>query len=344
MNDDIPLPDSPHTLVVGAGLAGLSCASLLAKRGMDVHVLDASDGVGGRIRTDEVGGFKLDRGFQVLLTAYEELGEQVDLERLDLRAFRPGSMIWTGSRLETLGDPYRNPSSAISTLGAQVGSMSDKMKVAALRRRLVGRTATECLEGPDRSTEEELEAAGFSSDFIDTFFRPFLGGVFLERDLETSSRLFRYYFRCFAQGDAAVPAEGMQRLPELLAEPLRHRISLGVRVRAVTPGSVTLDDGTVIAAGKVVLATDASSAAALLDERPPATKPAITSYFVTPDAPVTEPMLVLDGEGTGPANHVAVMSAVSPAYAPAGLHLVSVSGVDDAARDPVARTSLVGSA
>lgn len=336
MIHDAPLPDSPETLVVGAGLAGLSCASLLARRGVGVHVVDASDAVGGRIRTDEVGGFKLDRGFQVILTAYEELGEQVDLERLDLRAFRPGSMVWSGSRLETLGDPYRNPSSAISTLGAQVGSMSDKMKVAALRRRLVGRTAADCLRGPDRSTAEELEAAGFSPDFIDTFFRPFLGGVFLERDLETSARLFRYYFRCFAEGDAAIPAEGMQRLPELLAEPLRGRISLGVRVRAVTPESVTMDDGTVVSARTVVLATDARSAAALLDETPPATRPTVTSYFVSPHAPVTEPMLLLDGEGTGPANHVAVMSTVSPAYAPAGLHLVSVSGVDDAARDPEA--------
>ena len=331
-----PLPDAPHTLVVGAGLAGLSCARLLSERGVDVHVVDASDHVGGRIRTDVLDGFRLDRGFQVLLTAYEELQEQVDLDALDLRSFRPGSMVWTGERLETLGDPYRNPSSAISTLAAGVGSMSDKMKVASLRHRLVGRPASACFEGPDRSTRDELDRLGFSSDFVETFFRPFLGGVFLERELDTSSHLFRYYFRCFAEGDAAVPAQGMQRLPELLAGPLAGRISVGTRVRAVSPGSVVLDDGTTLTAQEVVVAVDGPSAATLLDMPAPETKSTITSYFAASEPPVREAVLVLDGEGAGPANHVAVISQVSGAYAPDGAHLVSVSGVDGVEGDPEA--------
>lgn len=328
-----PLPAATDVLVIGAGLAGLSAARLLTQRGLDVHVVDASDAVGGRVRSDEVDGFILDRGFQVLLTAYDELQAQVDLDGLDLAAFQPGSVIWTGQRLETLGDPYRNPSSAISTLGAQVGTMTDKMKVATLRRRLLGRSAEDSFEGPDRSTLEELRALGFSEGFIDAFFRPFLGGVFLERGLETSARLFRYYFRCFAAGDAAVPATGMQRLPESLADSLSGRITLGARVRHLSGSDVVMDDGTTIATDDVVLAVDSGGAAALLGEPAPEMKPTVTSYFAADQAPISDPMLVLDGEGTGPANHVAVMSSVSAAYAPEGMHLISVSGVDDAAAD-----------
>jgi phytoene dehydrogenase-like protein len=320
--------------VVGAGLSGLSCALLLERQGVDVHLLEASDDVGGRIRTDEVDGFLLDRGFQVLLTAYEEVESQIDLPRLDLRPFRPGSVVWTGSGLETLGDPFRNPASAVATLAARVGSVGDKMKIGRLRRRLLGRSPAECFQGPERSTQEELEALGFAPDFIDAFFRPFLGGVFLERGLETSASLFRYYFRCFAAGDVAVPARGMQRLPELLAMPLEERISLGARAAEVTPTSVTLDDGTSVTADQVVLAVDGISTAALLGESPPAFKATVTSYFAAEEAPVRAPMLVLDGVGTGPVNHVAVMTNVSPSYGPAGAHLISASGVDAAAEDP----------
>ena len=225
-----PLPDSADVVVVGAGLSGLSCALLLERAGVNVHVVEAADAVGGRVRTDEVDGFLLDRGFQVLLTAYEEVQSQVDLPRLDLRSFDPGSIIWNGRSLEQLGDPFRNPTSAMASLSAKVGSLGDKMKVAGLRRRLTAGTVADCFAGPERSTQEELQAEGFSADFIDTFFRPFLGGVFLERELRTSASLLRYYFRCFAIGDATLPAGGMQRLPELLASPLEERITLNTPV------------------------------------------------------------------------------------------------------------------
>jgi phytoene dehydrogenase-like protein len=334
MTDSAALPDRTDVLVVGAGLSGLACAGLLQRAGVDVHLVDAADAVGGRVRTDEVDGFLLDRGFQVLLTAYEEVQAQIDLARLDVRAFRPGSMVWNGEALQTMGDPFRDPASALASMSARVGSLGDKMKVASLRRSLLSGSAEACFEGPERSTQEELEALGFSADFIDTFFRPFLGGVFLERGLETSASLFRYYFRCFAAGDVVVPAHGMQRLPELMAGPLGGRITLGARVTEVRVGSVVLDDGTTVDAREVIVATDGAMAAKLLDGATPDFKATVTSYFAAPQAPVDEPMLVLDGEGTGPVNHVAVMSNVSPDYAPAGMHLVSASGVDAAAEDP----------
>ncbi len=327
-------PREADVLVVGAGLSGLSCAVLLERQGIDVRVLEASDGVGGRIRTDQVDGFLLDRGFQVLLTAYSEVQDQVDVPRLDLQAFKPGSLVWNGEGLQKMTDPWRNPGGALSAAAARVGSLSDKLKVANLRRRLVGQAPDDCFVGPERSTQAELEALGFSGTFIDTFFRPFLGGVFLERALSTSASLFRYYFRCFSVGDATLPARGMQRLPELLAMPLEDRISLECRVVSVAPDGVTCADGTHVSARQVVVAADGAAAASLLGTEPPEFKATVTSYFAAPVAPTEEPMLILDGEGTGPANHVAVVSRVAPQYAPAGAELVSVSGVDEAADDP----------
>jgi phytoene dehydrogenase-like protein len=215
-----------------------------------------------------------------------------------------------------------------------VGTFKDKMIVANLRRKLMSKPPEAAFDGPDRSTQEELEALGLSARFIDTFFRPFLGGVFLERGLETSARLFRYYFRCFSAGDAALPAQGMQRLPQVLAKSLEGRISLGAPVVRVSRTGAKLRDGTLMDARQVVLATDGSAAAKLLGETPPNFKPTVTSYFAASEAPTDLPLLILDGEGRGPANHVAVVSNVVPRYAPSGSHLISVSGVDEAAGDP----------
>jgi len=208
------------------------------------------------------------------------------------------------------------------------------LKVASLRRRLLSKPPAECFSGDDRSTLEELHDLGFSEEFIDGFFRPFLGGVFLERELETSAHLFRYYFRCFAEGDAAVPAQGMQALPEQLASSLEGCVSLGVRARAADASHVVLDDGSSISADHVVVAADGASASALTGGERPSYKPSVTAYYACDDPPVSEPILILDGEGTGPVNHVAAMSAVSSDYAPPGRHLVAASGVGSAADDP----------
>ena len=328
------IPQRTDVVIVGAGLSGLACARLLQAEGIDLVVLDSSDAVGGRMRSDQVEGFILDRGFQVLLTAYEELNRSANLNALDLQRFKPGSLIWTGKRLERLGDPFRNPTALPTSILARVGTIEDKLRVALLRQRLLRRPAQMAFDGPDRTTEDELRQEGFSEAFIDQFFRPFLGGVFLERDLKTSASLFRYYFRCFAAGDAAVPAFGIQRLPEQIAEPLGALVKVNTTVRSISNEAVTLDDGSAIAADYVVLATDGEAAAALSDIKAPESKAAITSYFSAAKAPINEPILILDGEGTGPANHVAVMSKVSTTYASEGRHLIAVSGVDKETEDP----------
>ena len=320
--------------MIGGGLAGLACARTLLAAGREVHLVEASDRIGGRVKTDDVEGFRLDRGFQVMLTAYPELRAEVDMRRLALQPFRPGSLIHRSGRMEFLTDPWRNPSGAFASLFASVGSLGDKLRTAKLRSDLKGAGLDSLLEGPDRSTLEELRAHGFSETFIDSFFRPFLGGVFLERELETSARLFRYLFRLFADGDTAVPEKGMEELPRQLAEPLEGRITTDAPVQIVDEGRAVLRDGREIRADWIVVATDGPGAVGLAGASAPSYKTTVTSYFDAPEAPVSEPMLVLDGDGTGPVNHLAVMSNVAPSYAPRGRHLVSASGVGPAANDP----------
>lgn len=321
-------------VVVGAGLAGLSCARRLAAEGVDVQILEASDGIGGRVRTDEVEGFRLDRGFQVLLTAYPEVRAQVDLARLALNPFEPGSLIRVGTEFYRLVDPWRSPLGSLVSALAPVGSLTDKLKVARLRRDVLKAPADPLLWGEACSTLEELRSRGFSDKMVERFFRPFLAGVFLERELETSARLFRFYFRCFAEGHTALPDRGMGALPAQLGEGLEDHIHLETRVRLVEPGRVTLADDREVRADTVVVATAGPDAVSLVGGRSPSYKAALTSYFAAPQSPVRRGILVLNGNGDGPVNQLAVLNKVAPSYAPKDRHLISVSGVGPTTRRP----------
>ena len=248
------LPTEVDVLIVGAGLAGLACARLLTLSGINTHIIEASSSVGGRVKTDEMNGFLLDRGFQVLLTSYNELKNQVDLEQLDLRAFKSGSLIRSQDQFHLLSDPIKHPSDLMSTVQARVGSLSDKTKTAILKYRLLSLRPDKCFDGPERTTQSELERLGFSQRFIDTFFRPFLGGVYLEKSLNTSSSLFNYYLRCFSSGETTLPSGGMQRLPELLAQDLEGRVTFNTIATHIDKGKVTVQNGQVVKAREVVLA------------------------------------------------------------------------------------------
>jgi phytoene dehydrogenase-like protein len=320
---------STDVVIVGGGLAGLACAVRLSEAGREVLVLEASDRVGGRVRTDHVDGFTLDRGFQVYLDSYPAGRELLDLEALDLRCFAPGAVIMTGAGPERLSDPWRDPMRAAETLRSRVGSFGDKMRTAALRAKVSGKDPGDLLAAPDTSTAEALRERGFSDDFVTAFFKPFYGGVFLDPALETSSRLFYFTFGMFAQGRACVPAAGMEAIPRQLASRLpAGSIRTDAPVGRVEGSRVTLEDGEVIEAGAVVLAAGPSASAALTGGTPPAVRGATCFYFAADEAPVEDPVLVLNGTGSGPVNNLAVMSRVNPEYAPAGRELVAVVAVD----------------
>ena len=100
--------------IVGAGLAGLTCAQDLTRAGLQCTVVEATDGVGGRVRTDAVDGFLLDRGFQILLSAYPQVKQRLDTAALDIGDFEPGALVRTpmasrGSAIRCAGPSNSRP-------------------------------------------------------------------------------------------------------------------------------------------------------------------------------------------------------------------------------------------
>lgn len=330
-------------VVIGAGLAGLTAARTIQRSGKSVVVLEASDAVGGRVRTDEVDGFLLDRGFQVMLTAYPELRRQANLDELDLRAFDPGALVWRNGKGHVVSDPFRAPATIATSALAPIGTLGDKMRVAALRLRARRIRHDELLRGNDISTIVALRGFGFSTKIIDRFFRPLFGGIQLDPTLATSRRMFDIIFRSLADGESVVPARGMQRLPEHLAAALTPgTVRLNTRVTAIDATSVTTATGERITARAVVVATESPAASALLGLPTRESRVVGNVYFSADVAPTKEKLVILDGTGKGPVLNVAVMSNVSEHYAPKGKHLISVAlpGVVNGDLESIARTQL----
>ncbi len=336
-------------VIVGAGLAGLSCALTLQQQGIDAKIIEASDEVGGRVRTDLVDGFLLDRGFQVLLTAYPAAQKLLDNDALGLKAFTPGALVRHGGKFEKVTDPRRRPWQVIRTLGANVGSLRDKVQTASMSMPLLGKSIDQIFRKPESSTAELLRRQKFSDAMVERFFRPFYGGIFLERELRTSSRMFEFTFKMFASGETCVPARGMGAIPKQMADKLANgSIRLNAKVQSVEGSRVTLSSGEIINAKQVVIANGKMR---LSDEGARANgghgwRRTTCLYFAAPNSPVGDPILVLNGQGYGPVNHLAVMSDVAPSYAPARTSLVSASVIgvpiqDDAALETQVRAQLM---
>ena len=316
-------------LIVGAGMAGLSCAVHLHKAGVPVCILEADPCVGGRVRTDLVDGFLLDRGFQVYLDAYPETGALLDMKALDLRPFKSGALVYRNGKLHRLMDVFRHPGSLWASIKAPVGGMVDKLRVGLLRTKLQISSLDAIAARVDQSTEAYLKGCGFSEGMIDSFFRAFYGGIFLERELRTSSRMFEFTFKMFSQGRATLPSKGMGAIPQQLAAQLPSgSIRLNAQAKGIEPEAVVLESGERISGSAVVVATDASTVRKLLPDlslAEPNWRSVTTLYFAAEESPIGEAIICLNGSGAaGQVNSVSALSDVVPGYAPSGKTLLSV--------------------
>lgn len=332
---------TPQVLIIGAGLAGLACARRLKEAGLTCTVLEASDGIGGRARTDRVEGFQLDRGFQVFLTGYPEACKTLNYAALDLMPFHPGALVRHAGRFHVMSDPFHRPQDLAQTLLSPIGSLADKFRMLRMRRDALQQRLCAVMKDSRRSTHDMLKAYGFSDAMLTRFFRPFLSGVFLETELRTPCWIFELVWAAFCRGATAVPRDGMGAIAQQLAAPLPPgTIRLNQAVRQIQASRVMLETGEQLTGDVLVIATDDVTASRLRGEHVPraSARGSMTLYFDAPVTPQRGPWLMLNGEGDGVVRTVCVLSEAAPSYAPPGRALISVTTTEQIrAHDDVPR-------
>lgn len=346
--------NATDVVIVGAGVAGLCCAKRLHEAGVSFVLLEAAEEVGGRVRTrrtDE--GFLLDRGFQIFLTSYPEAKAQLEYEALDLQPFYAGADVRFQGAFHRVADPLRHPLDGLMSLSPTnpIGGVADKVRVGLVRLLAVLQPTDTLLAAPEQTTEAFLQRFGFSAAMIERFFRPFLGGIFFNRELTVTSRLFMFVMRMLAIGSNCLPAAGIGAVATQLAERLPPAaVRCGAPVASISHRTVTLLDGSTVTASKgVVVAVEGPEAARLLGDKLGAapSKPGpgvgtVCLYFAAPKATTTEPILFLNGDGPGLVNNCVWLSNVASTYAPPGQALLSVSvlGIPEMSDDALVETVL----
>ena len=332
-------------IVVGAGLSGLACAQTLLETSKSVLVLELSDVPGGRVATDTIDGFQVDRGFQVYLDSYAEGQRFLNYASLNFGAFEPGALVAHRGRLFPISDPWRRPFAAIRSVLSGAVSVTDGLRIAWLRSQVLagvrrGEIDPSSISGHgERTTREELVLRGFSSEFIKLFFEPFFGGVFLERNLTTAATVFNFTFAMFSSGRACLPAGGMSAIPQQMAQKLPpgclQTCASVVRITHAPTGGgeVVLADGRRFCADSIIVSSAAVANPILLPEgistgwKPPLWKGTRLVAFECEKKPPCGKTLVVSAEpvAVGPIDNLSVPSAVTEGYAPDGKDLIYVS-------------------
>jgi phytoene dehydrogenase-like protein len=314
------------------------------QRGIECCVVEAADDVGGRVRTDILDGFLLDRGYQVVLTQVPELHFQLDVAALELQRYDAGTVVRVNDKFHRIADPRRRPGLALATLTAPVASFADDVRLAALVFDVLRTEPRSLLRRPDTTTADALRRRGFSERMIERFWRPLFAGIQLDPDLEVSSRRFEIVLAMLAEGDVAHPSTGIAAIPRQLASKLPvGTVECNASVARIDGTRVHVADGRAIDARAVVVATDGPAAARLLGLPDPGSRSESCVYFAADIAPLPDRMIVLDGSRTGPVNNLAVVSNVAPSYAPPGRSLIAavalgrITGSDDELRSAIRR-------
>ncbi len=314
-------------IIIGAGLAGLSAAKKFLNEGIDFLLIDASSSVGGRMKTDYIKEYQLDRGFQVLLTSYPEAQNALDYSALKLKSFDPGAIVQYGYKTYKLSDPFRKPITAVRNFRNPFTAMSDMVKIIALRNRHRRFSVKELFNEKEQATIDYLKEWNFTDKFIQSFLKPFLGGVFLDSELKVSSRFMEFVFKMFSQGYASLPEKGIQEIPNQLAKQIpKEKIKLNTKVINIEPNNVMLADGSSIKTKAIVIATNSVDANKIYPcNNKIETQTVKCIYFSTEKAPFKTASLYLNGNVSGLVNNVCIPSNVHRAYAPKNKHLISVS-------------------
>ena len=338
----------PKITIIGAGISGLTAAVFLNKNGFEVQILEASDRAGGRIKTDIINGFRLDQGFQVLLTEYPETKALLDYEKLNLKRFLPGAtVLYDGGQFQ-IADPFRRPSALFASLFAPVGSLKDKLNTFFLKNKLVKIAVPDIFNQPQTNTISQLKKYGFSQKMIDRFYKPFFSGIFLENNLKTSSNMFDFVMKMFSQGDAAIPELGMEEIPKQLVTMLpENSIQFNVKVTSIENNKIICENGQIFETDKIIIATEATGFASNYIPKTKQKFSQVTNvYFEAKIAPTNKAVVVLNASNTKKwVNNMTVMTNISKKYAPQGKVLIAVSlngipEIDDATLAENMRTEL----
>ncbi|WP_339919187.1 NAD(P)/FAD-dependent oxidoreductase [uncultured Flavobacterium sp.] len=319
---------NPTITIIGAGISGLSAGLHLHRQGFSVKIIEASDRAGGRIKTDSIDGFRLDRGFQVLLTSYPEAKRLLDYEALQLKTFLPGAtVLYDGGQFE-IADPFRRPAALLATVFAPVGSLKDKFNTFLLKQKLINKSIKGIFLQEQKSSLEQLKNYGFSSKMINRFFKPFFSGIFLENNLTTPNRMFDFVMKMFSEGDAALPALGMEEIPKQLANQLPADSFLyNTKVVDILENTIFTNSGAEIKSDVIIVATEANDLISKLKNNVETQHHSVTNvYFQAIVAPSNKAVVILNAsEKKKVVNNLTVMTNVSKAYAPEGKVLISIS-------------------
>ena len=314
--------------IVGGGVSGLIAAKTLEAGGYKPTIIEASDRVGGRVKTDIVDGFQLDHGFQVLLDAYPMAQKHLDYSALDLQKFVPGAVICQNGKSQIIGDPLRDGSMLFSTLFASIGSIGDKLKIFKLNRSLQKKSIRSIFKSPEMSTLDYLKSKGFSDRIINTFFKPFFSGIFLEDKLETSSRMFEFVYKMFREGHPVLPKSGIEAIPVQLKSQLKHtNFKFNTKVKTVNDDHLITESGERLDTHFTIIATDAKGLVSNLSDSSP-WKSCDNLYFVTTQRTIKRPLIGLVADENTLINNVFFHNSVETTTKGQG-ELLSVTVVKD---------------
>lgn len=319
---------SPSIHIIGGGISGLIAARVLEEHGLSGTIIEATDRLGGRVKTDVVDGYNLDHGFQVLLTAYPAAKKYLDFDALALQEFLPGSAIFKNGKQKIIGDPLRNLSLLIPTLFSEIGTVNDKLKILALNRRLKKKSIQNIFAEKEQTTLAYLENIGFSETIITDFFIPFFSGIFLENKLDTSSRMFEFVYKMFGEGNAALPKDGIQAIPKQLFEKLKNTTCVfNTKVKSVENGSIILESGEIIKSNFTIIATQASGLVSNLKNQATLWKSCDTLYFEVTKREIRKPLIGLIAAPNALINNIFYHTSLQTS-ATATKELLSVTVID----------------